>query len=179
MTWEPDDFEELAGELRRRIGHEFREEAEEVERLTDLQRRRRAGLSDVAMAAMHRGDDVTIRTRTGTWTGTLIAVGDDYVSLQAMGVIVDALLQGVILEAVPSRTGGQSGRAAAPTWKARLSEFALSGETVTLIAPEQGVEVIGVIEHVARDHVAVNTGPNRTYIPLASLVIVVRPLLLR
>jgi hypothetical protein len=136
-------------------------------------------MSELALTAMHRGDEVTIRYLAGAWTGTLIAVGDDYVSLQTAGMTVEALLEGVILESVPSRTGGQSSRAAAPTWKARLSEFALSGETVTLIAPGQGLETVGVIEHVARDHVAVNTGPNRTYIPLASLVVVVRPFLLR
>ena len=174
MTWQPDDFEELAGELRRRVGHEFRDEAEEVERLTDLQRRRRAGLADVALAAMHRGDEVTIRTRAGSWSGTLAAVGDDYVSLEGSGFVVDALLEGVVLEVVASRTGGRSGKAAAATWKARLAEFALSGETVTVLAPEQGVEATGVIEHVARDHVALNTGPTRTYVPLASLVIVLR-----
>lgn len=174
MSWRPDDFDELAAELRRRMGNEFREEAEEVERLTDLQRRRRANLWEVALAAMHRGDQVTIQTRTGTWSGELAAVGDDYVSLQAPNGIIEALLDEVALRVLPSRTGGRSGRAAAATWKARLSEFALSGETVTVVAPDLGLEITGVIELIARDHAVVDDGTARTYIPLRSLAIVLR-----
>lgn len=156
------------------MGNEFREEAEEVERLTDLQRRRRASLSDVALAAMHRGDQVTIQARSGAWTGELLAVGDDYVSLQALNGIVEALLDGVALHVRSSRAGGRSGRPASATWRARLSEFALSGETVTVIAPDLGLEVTGVIELIARDHAVVDNGTVRTYVPMLSLAIVVR-----
>jgi hypothetical protein len=174
MSWQPDDFDDLAEELRRRMGNEFREEAEEVERLTNLQRRRKASLSEVALAAMHRGDQVTIHARTGDWTGELLAVGDDYVSLQAPNGTIEALLDGVAFQVVPSRTGGRSGKAAAATWKARLSEFALSGETVTVVAPDLGLEVIGAIELIARDHAVIINETGRTYIPLLSLAIVLR-----
>ncbi|MGH9198009.1 MAG: hypothetical protein ACRD1T_20030 [Acidimicrobiia bacterium] len=173
MTWQPDDFEDLAGELRRRVGHEFREEAEEVERLADLQRRRRASLAEVALDALHRGDEVTIRSTAKTWTGKLIEVGDDYVRLQTSNVVVEALLEGVAFVVVTSRSGGRSGRPASSTWKARLSELALSGEPVTVLAPALGLEVAGVIELVARDHVVIG-GPGRSYVPLWSLVIVLR-----
>jgi hypothetical protein len=174
MTWNPDDFEELAGQLRREVGGEFRAEAEEVERLTDLQRRRRAGLAEVAMAAMHRGDQVTVRTRSGTWIGELVAVGDDYISLQALDVKIEALVDAVALDLRPSRVGGRSGKPASATWRARLAELAVTQETVTVMAPDLGVEAHGQIDLVARDHV-VSTGlTGRTYIPLISLTIVLR-----
>ena len=38
LTWQPEEFEELGQELRRRMGSEVREEAEELERLSDLGR---------------------------------------------------------------------------------------------------------------------------------------------
>lgn len=176
MSWRPDDFDDLAGELRRRVGHEFREEAEEVERLSDLQRRRRATLADVALDAMHRGDAVTVRSAAATWTGELTAVGDDYLSLRAVNVIIEVPLDAIALEVVASRAGGRSGRPASLTWKARLAELATSGEVVTLLAPDLGVEVTGPIELVARDHVVVSGGTAKSYIPLGSQTILLRSL---
>jgi len=82
LTWRPDDFEELGSELRRRMGAEMRDEAEEVERLADLQRRRRGSLQDVVRAAMHRGDSVTVAIGKHSWKGTLRVVGEDYLRLE-------------------------------------------------------------------------------------------------
>ncbi|HEX2421082.1 MAG TPA: hypothetical protein VHL55_05740, partial [Acidimicrobiia bacterium] len=92
MTWQPEDFEELGSELRRRMGAEIRDEAEEVERLADLQRRRRSSLGEVARSAMHRGDSVTVTIGQRSWKGTLRAVGDDYLRLESGQVVLEAPL---------------------------------------------------------------------------------------
>lgn len=177
MTWEPEEFDELAAELRRRVGAEFREEAEEVERLALLQRRRRAGMREVAEMAMHRGDQVTIRGGGREWTGGLVTVGEDYLGLRAPGALVEARLNHIALAVHPARAGGQSARPLSTTLRARLAEFEQTGETITLITSGPDLEETGVIEVVATDHIDFLTSAARIYLPLAAVTFVVRPVL--
>jgi hypothetical protein len=176
MTWEPEEFEDLAAELRRRVAAEFRNEAEEVERLVLLQRRRKAVLRDVATAAMHQGQGVTLRCLEDVWTGELLAVATDYLSLRTATHFLEARLDSIAIGLTPARQGGRTGKPDSDTFKARLSEFEMTGEEVTLRCSSPTIEVTGVIEVVATDHVEMKLSNERCYVPLDSVVMVIRPL---
>jgi len=164
LTWQPEDFEELGSELRRRMGAEIRDEAEEIERLADLQRRRRSSLGEVARSAMHRGDSVTVTIGQRSWKGTLRAVGDDYLRLESGRVVLEAPLGEGVLSTEPSRSGGHSGKPASATWRARLAEIAAE-QTAVHVLVRGSEEVVGRIEVVATDHLEV-AAEYPTYIPL-------------
>jgi hypothetical protein len=164
LTWQPEDFEELGSELRRRMGAEIRDEAEETERLADLQRRRRSSLGEVARNAMHRGDSVTVAVGQRSWKGILRAVGEDYLRLESGQIVLESPLGEVVVSTEPSRFGGQSGKPASATWRARLAEIAAEETTVHVLV-RGSEDVVGRIEVVATDHLEVSA-EYPTYIPL-------------
>ena len=176
MTWQPEDFDDLAAELRRRVEAEFRSEADEEERLVDLQRRRKATLRDIATIAMHQGQRVVLRALEAEWKGEVVAVGADYLSLQTALLLLDARLDSVAIAITPARQGGHTAKAASETFRARLTEFELTGERVTLRSRAPAVEVTGIIEVVAPDHVVVNCPGELCYLPLDGVFMVIRPL---
>jgi hypothetical protein len=164
LTWQPEDFEDLGSELRRRVGAELREEAEEIERLSDLQRRRKDSLREVAQAAMHRGDSVIITIGERTWKGVLRAVGDDYLQLESKQSLVECPLSAAVISVQRSRSGGKKGKPASATWKARLAEHAAEQTTVRILL-RGSEELAGLIEVIATDHLQLS-GEEPAYIPL-------------
>ena len=175
MSWRDDEFNDLAAELRRRVGSEFVLESEEIEQLAEQQRRRRADLAESARRAMHRGDRVTITCQTGRWSGRIWTVGDDYLMLETVETWVEAHLPLVGLEVEPARSGGRSGSPASATWRARLTELELEGVFVTVVAPGANMEVSGKLEVVASDHIAIATGERLAVLPISMVAIVIRP----
>ena len=175
MTWRPEEFDELAEELRRRVAAEFRTEAEEVELLVHLQRRRNADLRDVAEAAMHQGQGVTVRGFGDEWSGEVLAVGADYLSLKTAAQLLDARLDSIAIGLTPAREGGRAGKPASDTFKARLTEFEMSEDLVTLRSGIPVIEVTGVIDVVATDHVVIKC-PESIYLPLGGIFAAIRPL---
>lgn len=151
MTWRPEDFEDLAGHLRRQIGSEFREEAEEVERLTELQRRRKQTMSDVATKAMHAGDGATVAIGSRRWQGSIVGVGDDYLILNTNRTVIEAPFLAITLRLERSRSGGNIAKPLATTWVARLAELAMAEEHVTLVTVAEELE--GQIVLLATDHI--------------------------
>ena len=176
MTWQPEEFEELAGELRRRVEAEFRSEAEEVEHLAQLQRKRKAVLRDVARTAMHQGQRVTLSSAGDEWSGELLAVGADYLTLQTRAVLLDARLDSVALRLAPAREGGHTGQPGSDTFKARLTEFEMTGEELRVRCRVPVIELTGVIDVVAADHVEMRCPDERCYLPLDGVFMVIRPL---
>jgi hypothetical protein len=174
MRWEPEEFDDLAAELRRRVAAEFRSEAEEVELLVQLQRRRHASLRDVATMAMHQGHGVTVHCLEGNWSGELLAVGSDYLSLLTGTHFVEARLDSIAIALSPAREGGRAGKPASATFRARLTEFELTGEELTLRCKSPLFEARGVIEVVATDHVEVRLATGRYYLPLDGVVMAIR-----
>jgi hypothetical protein len=174
VSWPDDEFDELAAELRRRVGAEFVMESAEIEQLAEQQRRRRADLAESARRAMHRGDRVTVTCQTGRWSGQLWAVGDDYLVLEAIDTWIEAYLPSVGLEIEPARSGGRSGSPASVTWRARLTELELEGDTVTVVAPPANIEVTGRIEVVAADHIVLATGDRRSVLPITMIAVMLR-----
>ena len=174
MTWEPEEFDDLAAELRHRVAAEFRSEAEEIEYLVRLQRRRKSALRDVATTAMHQGQEVKVRGLGAEWSGELLAVGSDYLSLRTATVFLEARLDSIAIGLTPARWGGRTGKPASATFKARLTEFELTGEQVTIRCKSPVVEVSGVIEVVATDHIEVRLETERCYLPLDGIVMAIR-----
>jgi len=176
MTWRPEEFESLAEELRRRVAADFRGEAEEVERLVQLQRRRKAFLREIATAAMHQGQGVSLRGFGEEWIGELIAVGHDYLSLKTATQFIDARLDSMMIGLIPARQGGRTGKPASDTFKARLAEFESTGEEVTVRSRQPIIEATGIIEVVAADHVEMRCPNERCYLPVDGIFSVIRPL---
>ena len=175
MTWRPEEFDELAQELRRRVAAEFRTEAEEVERLVHLQRRRNFHLRDIANAAMHQGRGVTVRSLGGEWSGEVLAVGTDYLSVGTATQLLDASLDSIAIGLTPARQGGRTAKPASDTFRARLTEFEMSGSLVTLLSRIPVIEVTGIIEVVATDHIEVRC-PERTFLPIDGVFAAIRSL---
>jgi hypothetical protein len=174
MTWEPEGFDDLAAELRRRVAAEFRSEAEEVERLVQLQRRRNALLRDVVTAAMHQGQGVTVRCLGSEWSGELLAVGSDYLSLLTGSHFLEARFDSIAIGLTPARQGGRTGKPASQTFRARLTEFELTGEELTLRCSSPIVEATGVIEVVATDHIELRLPTERCFLPIDGVVMAIR-----
>ena len=174
MKWEPEEFDDLAAELRRRVAAEFRSEAEEVELLVQLQRRRKAILRDVATTAMHQGYGVTVHCFESKWSGELLAVGSDYLSLLTASHFLEARFDSIAIGLTPARQGGRTGRPASETFRARLTEFEITGEELTLRCSAPLLEAKGVIEVVAADHVEMRLPTERCYLPLDGVVMAIR-----
>jgi hypothetical protein len=174
--WPQDPLEDLARELRQTVGAEFRAEAEVTEHETHIGRLRRLGLADVARAAMHRGDVISLITGSRTITGVAVFTGKDYLVCQTPTEIVDAPFDRVVIRVDPSASGGHTTRGGAITFKARLAELEQTGEPVTLVSADAGMEVFGTLAVVATDHCIVqdSDGP-RFHLPINQITLIVRP----
>jgi hypothetical protein len=150
MTWRPEDFDDLASHLRRQMDAEIRGEAEEVERLTELQRRRKQDFGAVAIRAMQAGDRATITIGRRQWRGRISSVGRDYLTLNTDTAVIEAPFTAVILSLERSRSGGENEKPASLTWAARLAELAMAETKVLLLTDED--ELQGRIRLVASDH---------------------------
>ncbi len=168
--WDDDPLESLARELRETVGSEFRAEAEMVEIETEIGRLRRRSLREVAREAANRGDRVSVVTAGRTVTGSVAHVGKDYVSIETPTEHLDARLDRVALVVAHSAAGGIGPRGGSITFKARLSEFEQTGETVEVVAPRLDSSVAGRIQVVADDHV-VMVDPDGTRVIFALDVI--------
>lgn len=173
--WDDDPLESLARELRETVGSEFRAEAEMVEIETEIGRLRRRSLRDVAREGANRGDRISVVTAGRTVTGSVAHVGKDYVSIETPTEHLDARLDRVALVITPSATGGIDPRGGSITFKARLSEFEQTGETVEVVAPRLDSSVTGKIQVVAEDHVVmVDPDGARNIFPLDVIDLVIR-----
>ncbi len=174
--WSNDPLKELARELRQTVGAEMRAEAEITEQETHIGRLRRLGLSDVARAAMHRGDLVSLVTATRTITGFPVFTGKDYLVCQTQTEIVDAPFDRILIRVEREPRGGHTARGGAITFKARLSELEQTGELVTIVTADAGIEIVGRLAVVATDHCIVEDpdGP-RMHVPIGQICLVIRP----
>ena len=132
MNGETDDpFDELARELRRGVGAEWRDEAEITELETRLGELRRRRLSDVAREAMHRGDEISITVGGRTLTGSPMFVGKDYLVVQTPSMTADVVLDRALVSVRRKPDGGHTTRGGSATFRARLAEYEHTGEPVT------------------------------------------------
>ena len=181
MTSTPEErdpeFNELARELRQELGDEFRREAEEVERLSELQRVRRRSLSESAAELMARGDVIQVDAAGATFKGQITASHGDLLSLDAGELEIDVNLGSAVSFVVIERRrqGGLEPATGSRSFRARLAEFEQSGEELTLVLSPSSDHLSGRIKVVASDHAVVEDGVGRDrYLPLGGIAAVVR-----
>ncbi|MEX1134145.1 MAG: hypothetical protein WED83_04810 [Acidimicrobiia bacterium] len=138
----------------REAGREMIEEAAEDERLTELLRRRRLEMSDLALEWVHRGQRVRAEAGTQTFTGQVVFAGTDYVTIDRGEDQVALRLDRATWTLEPDHGEGHEQTGAATSLKARLSELAASGETVRMVVAE-GRALVGSVAVVAADQVEV------------------------
>lgn len=167
----PDDFEDIARQLRQGPGRDMRAEAAADEELTELQRRRQMDLAGAARTAMHRGDVVTASVAGLTLSHPVIAVGDDYLTMEDGERWIDLRLIDTVLTITPRPSGGRSGRPSAATFRARIAELEQEGIEVGLLL-RWGDQWEGRLLVIGADHVLVASDSRDSYIPLGSIVVV-------
>lgn len=176
--WRDDPaLRDLGWELRERVGGEFRLESEENERLAAKAALRARRLTDVVVELRNRGDLVTVATARRAWTGTVLHVGSDFLSLETLGGLVDCSLNlPLALQVVQrSRTGGRGVGNGPTTFRARLLELELAGADVELAASVIADLPPGRLTAVAQDHVRFRTRDGQEWhLALSGIEYVVR-----
>ena len=165
---DPEPPDDLARELRERVGHEMRQEAEMLEQDAASVEMRRRHIADVAIELLSRGDIVTVIAGDRSIRGHLSHARGEIASIETAVGRVDAhLAAGTILRVDERSTeGGRTPRVGSDTLRARLFELELSGRGVELWAPAQGIEVTGSIAAVGKDHVIVRDRDDAEWIVL-------------
>ena len=102
MNSDSDPDPHLAAELRQSVGRELAEDAAEDERLTDLLRRRRLELADVAKDLAHRGERVSVEFGGHSFSGLLAAAGIDYATIDRADQTADIRLDVATWSILPS-----------------------------------------------------------------------------
>lgn len=166
-----DESQSMAAELRQSLEADYFEELEITEAETELGRLRRRPLAGVWEEAMHRGDRVAISGAFGAFTGAVDFVGEDYATVVDDDRMLDVRLDRCVLRVIRSRSGGHTVSGGSRTFTARLSEYAATGEPLTVIAPRLGTDLAGRIRLVATDHLLI--APELT-VPLTTIDAVVR-----
>ncbi len=138
----------------REAGREMIEEAAEDERLTELLRRRRLEMSDLALEWVHRGQRVRAEAGTQTFSGQVVFAGSDYVTIERVEDQVAVRLDRATWTLEPDHGEGREQTGAATSLKAWLSELAASGDLVRLVVAE-GRALVGSVAVVAADQVEV------------------------
>ncbi len=176
MEWIEDPNDELARELRWGPGAELRAEAEITELETHQGRLRRRTIHDLARQSMNRGDVVTVDVGGTSVTGSIDAVGSDYMVITTASAVVDVAFESVVLRFARSSARGRSTRPGSATLKARLAEYEQTGETVRVVAPEVGIDTTGRVRVAAVDHVIVEDQQRgEMVIPYSKVALIFRP----
>lgn len=164
----------LASELRASAGQEWTEEAAEDERLTELHRRRRLTLSDVAKEIVNRGDRVSVEFGGHSFSGAVTGAGSDYATIAGPGQVADIRLETARWSILISDSPAQSRTAVPESFRALLHEHSGTDHVVRLALPG-GDMVIGRLSVVAEDHVEVeDVDSRRLVVPMGLILAVVR-----
>lgn len=156
----------LAAELRQTAGAEWTAEAAEDERLTELGRRRRLNLADIAKEMANRGERVSVEYGGHSFSGVVVGAGDDFVTIEGSGQIAEVRLERSRWSIL--KADGPSVRAVTTvaSFRAALHEHA-AGQTTIRLTLDQGDLVIGKIEVVGADHVEIaDVDERRLFVPL-------------
>jgi hypothetical protein len=164
----------LAAELRQRAGREWNEEAAEDERLTELHRRRRLTLGDMAKEMVNRGDRVSVEFGGHTFSGAVAGAGSDFATIAGPGQVLDIRLEAARWSVLVSDSSAGSRAAAPESFRALLHQHSTSEQVVRLALPG-GDMVIGRLSVIAEDHVEVDDVDNRRLVvPMGLILAVVR-----
>lgn len=157
QTEDSESIDDLSRELRQRVGHEMRLEAEMIEQDAASVERRRRRMADLAIELLSRGDTVTVLAGDRSIRGKLSQARGEIISLEtATGRFDVQLASGVALRVDERSTaGGVPPRSGSDTLRARLLEHELSGTGIEVWAPGNRIDVRGSIGAVGKDHVIV------------------------
>lgn len=144
----------LASELRQRAGQEWKEEAAEDERLTELHRRRRLTLEDMAKEMVNRRDRVSVEFSGHSFSGAVMGAGADFATVGGPGQVADIKLEAARWSVLISDTSSETRTAGPESFRAMLHQHSSSGHVVRLALPG-GDMVIGKLSVIADDHVEV------------------------
>jgi len=158
----------------REAGREMIEEAAEDERLTELLRRRRLEMTDLALEWVHRGQRVRAEAGAQTFTGQVVFAGTDYVTIDRGEDQVALRLDRATWTLEPDHGEGHEQTGAATSLKARLSELAASGETVRMVVAE-GRALVGSVAVVAADQVEVRQDHLTVLVPTDLILALIIP----
>ncbi|MDQ4129582.1 MAG: hypothetical protein M3133_01090 [Actinomycetota bacterium] len=170
--WREDpELRELGRELRERLGGEFRGEAEESERAAAVAAARARSLADIAATLRSRGDLVAVSMRRRSFTGTIVHVGTDFLTLRTPGGLAHCSLDRPVLLRVVARgqSGGIGPGPGPATFRARLLELELDGHEVELGGVLLELQR-GRIRVVGRDHIVFRAADGEEcYVALSAL----------
>ncbi len=170
MSWTTDPWRSGDG-----FDDAIRGEAAEMEADAEAARLRGRTLGEAVADLAARGDRVSATCGAASLVGVLtnaagdlgiLTAGETEASLNLQGPLVIALVE-------ESRTGGLLSRGGSRSFRARLSEFELSGEPVTVVGSSFSED--GVIGSVASDHVVLDRGSGEMYLPIRLIGFVTRP----
>lgn len=164
----------LARYLRQGVGQEWRAELEATEFETHQERMRGRSLQGVVRMLLHRGDRLTVQAGNLQWSGEVVGCGEDYLTLAAGGLCVDARLDRITLVVAKQESGGMETRGTAGTWRARLRELELTDQPVEFYGPTLGRSRRGKIRVVSSDHIwlAERAGLD-SYLPLEQIAVAI------
>ncbi len=169
-------MDEMAAELRWGAGAEWLGEAEEDERLSELLRRRRLRLGEAVAMVMAHGDRVVASRGSFRFRGHLLAVGDDFATVDSGERIADVALDAIHLRIDPSLSGGaRPVTGGSRTLKARLAEAAAWGGPVEMrLLSDEAIPARVTV--VAADHIeAVDEDGVVSVVPISQIVAVIWP----
>lgn len=173
MSDTPDLPEDLARELRERIGGEMRRAAEEGEYDARKAALRGRDLGLVAYEWMTRGDVVACHFGETVITGVVTHARADLVTIQTGGgMIADinlAKAPAFKVASTPAPGGRGVDPIGAPGFRARLLEIEMAAAEVELWAIDTVGQIRGRIEAVAKDHVMLVGADATWYVPIASI----------
>ena len=166
------ELDDLASELRRRVGPEWRADAEAAEREAARAARRRRSVADVARIHMARGDEVVLALPGRRFAGAVRAAAGDLVALDTPTGRVDVRVTGPVTLTVTraSAGAGREPRAGAGSFLARLRELEMEARPVRLGLSGHAEELSGRLAVAADDHVVLDTGEGEVVVALAGLL---------
>ncbi len=168
------DYDDLSGDpdlgtSAAELREQWRLEEEEYIRAAEQHWAHRRTLLDVCRELMHRGDAVAVELVDTTFTGTMVAVGEDYFQLRTAAGAVDVRVTGtaLVVRVVKRATaGGCHGEPASRTFRARLLEHEVAGNEVTVGSSAGGERLTGCV-FVGRDQVQLRGHGADVYVPLS------------
>lgn len=174
MDYERQPDPNLASELRQGAGREWAEEAAQDEKLTELHRRRRMTLADLAKEWVNKGDRVSIEFDGHSFSGAVSIAGEDYVTIEGPGQAADVKLAEARWSILPNDAPSGMEATGPESFQALLHEHSASEKVVRLALPS-GDMAIGALAVVADDHVEmIDVDERRLVVPMKMILAVVR-----
>jgi hypothetical protein len=165
---------DLAAELRQGAGMEWAAEAAEDERLTELGRRRRLTLQDLAKEMVSGGQRASIEFSGHTFSGAVVWAGEGYAIVQGAGQLCEVRLEAATWSVLPMTEAAETWAMGPESFRAAMFEHAESGVALRLCFPA-GEMAIGSIDVVAGDHVEFKDADGRhLYVAIDRILAIIR-----